>query len=131
MSQQPGEWQQGPPSGEYQPEPGYGYQSYPGQRGSYGYPPQYAAPAQHGYPAPAPSNGLGVAGFVTGLLGLVFCWVPGLGIILAILGTVLGGAGMAAGRRSGAGTGLAIAGLVLGIVALIPAILIIVAIADS
>lgn len=73
----------------------------------------------------APSNGLGTAGFVLGLLGLVFFWFPFLGIFLAILGVILSGVGISSGKKTGAGTGLAIAGLVLGLVALIPLILII------
>lgn len=80
--------------------------------------------------APAPGNGLGVAGFVLGLLGLIFCWVPGLGITMALLGVILGGVGISTGKKKGAPTGLAIAGLVLGIIALIPAILIIAAVAS-
>jgi hypothetical protein len=95
-------------------------------------PEQYPAPAQPAYApqtvfvqAPAqPGNGLGVAGFVTGLLGLIFCWVPALGIILALLGVIMGGVGIATGKKKGASIGLAIAGLVLGIIALIPAIVI-------
>jgi hypothetical protein len=78
----------------------------------------------------APGNGLGVAGFVTGLLGLLFCWVPFLGVLLALLGVILGGVGIATGKKKGAPTGLAIAGLVLGIIALIPAIILISAVAS-
>ena len=78
----------------------------------------------------APGNGLGVAGFVTGLLGLIFCWVPVLGIVLALLGVIMGGVGIATGKKKGAPVGLAIAGLVLGIIALIPAIIIISAVAS-
>jgi len=101
-------------------------------------PEPYAAPAQQGYApqgyapqtvivqAPArPGNGLGVAGFVTGLLGLIFCWVPAFGIVLALLGVIMGGVGIATGKKKGAPIGLAVSGLVLGIIALIPAIIII------
>ena len=100
---------------------GYGApapQGYPAPQPGYGYPP---APAQ------TPSNGVGIAGFVTGLLGLVLCWVPWLGILLAIVGTALSGVGIAQGKKKGAHTGLAIAGLVCGIIALVPAIIIMVA----
>jgi hypothetical protein len=65
-----------------------------------------------------------VAGFVTGLVGLVLCWVPILGLLLAGTGIVLSAVGMSQGRRTGAGTGLAIAGLVCGIVGVIPALFI-------
>ncbi|MGY1743057.1 MULTISPECIES: hypothetical protein [unclassified Blastococcus] len=90
--------------------------------------PVYAQPAV--YVQNAPSNGLGTAGFVTGLLGLLFCWVPALGIVLALLGVIMGGVGISTGKKKGAPTGLAIAGLVLGIIALIPAIIFISAVAS-
>ena len=101
-------------------------------------PESYGAPQHPGYVLPqtivvqgaAPGNGLGVAGFVTGLLGLIFCWVPALGVLLAVLGVILGGVGIATGKKKGAPTGLAIAGLVLGIIALIPAIVIMSAVAS-
>jgi hypothetical protein len=101
----------------------------------YGAQPVYAQPVYAQQPPTvyvqqAPSNGLGTAGFVTGLLGLIFCWVPALGIILALLGVIMGGVGISAGKKKGASTGLAIAGLVLGIIALIPAIIIISAVAS-
>lgn len=87
--------------------------------GFYGQPQPYYFPP----PPPQPSNGLGVAGFVTGLLGLVLFWIPGLGILLGLLGAILGGAGIGVGRKRGAGIGLAVSGLILGIISLIPAIL--------
>jgi hypothetical protein len=100
-------------------------------------PEPYAAPAPGYAPQPVfvqtpaqPGNGLGVAGFVTGLLGLIFCWVPALGIVLAVVGVILSGVGIATGKKKGASTGLAIAGLVLGIIALIPAIIILAAAAS-
>ena len=108
-----------------QPEQAYPVQAQPG------YPQQGYAPQPVFVQAPAqPGNGLGVAGFVTGLLGLIFCWVPALGITLALLGVILGGVGIATGKKKGAPTGLAIAGLVLGIIALIPAIVIISAVSS-
>jgi hypothetical protein len=71
---------------------------------------------------PPPGNGIGVAGFVTGLVGLVLFWVPILGLILAGTGVALSAVGMSQGRKTGASTGLAIAGLVCGIVGVIPAL---------
>lgn len=107
-----------------------------GQQAGYGQQQQAYGPPQaygQGYgPQPyhqgqqAPSNGLGVAGFVLGLLGLVFFWFPFLGLILAVLGVILGGVGISNGKKSGAGTGLAIAGLVLGLIALVPVIIVLV-----
>jgi hypothetical protein len=91
----------------------------------------YQAPAPQPYGAPAPqpygyapvpqtpSNGLGVAGFVTGLVGLVLCWVPWFGMLLGLVGIVLSGIGIAQGKKKGASIGLAIAGLVCGILAVL------------
>jgi hypothetical protein len=53
-----------------------------------------------------------------------------LGITLALLGVILGGVGISTGKKKGAPTGLAIAGLVLGIIALIPAFIVIGAVAS-
>jgi hypothetical protein len=81
----------------------------------------------HGYTEPVPGNyvtaqrsGLAVAGFVCGLVGLVFCWVPVFGLALAILGVVFG----VLGRRHGLG----IAGLVLGIIGAIVGVIITIAV---
>ena len=93
-------------------------------------PPVYAQQPPTVFVQNAPSNGLGTAGFVTGLLGLLFCWVPALGIVLALLGIIMGGVGISAGKKKGAPTGLAIAGLVLGVIALVPAIIFISAVAS-
>lgn len=120
--------QQYGPAGQYIQPTAY---SQPSGVQPYGSGSQYAAsPQPYGYPPAAPSagtNGLGVAGFVTGLLGLIFCWVPWMGILLAIVGVILSGAGMSQGKKRGQSTGLAIAGLVCGIIALIPAVIIMVA----
>lgn len=106
-------------------------------------PPQYPPTGSSPMPYPAsypiapvivrspPANGLGVAGFVTGLLGLIFFWVPGLGLILGALGIVLGGVAISASRKLGASNGLGIAGLVLGILALVPAFLVLVVLSNS
>lgn len=59
-------------------------------------------------------NGLGSAGFVLALLGLVFCWVPVLGWILWLLGFALSFAGLF--KKP---VGLAITGLILSIVSAI------------
>lgn len=74
-------------------------------------------PAYGGYPSPrAPQNGLGTAGFVLGLIGLLFSFVPLIGVIawpLVLLGLVLAGIGLARARAGRAtNKGLAIAGLV-------------------
>jgi len=78
----------------------------------------------------SPSNGIGTAGFVTGLLGLIFSWVPVVGLILGLLGIILGGIGISSGQKKGAGTGLAIAGLVLGLISLVPSIIFLAAVSS-
>ena len=59
-------------------------------------------------------NGLGTAGFVCALLGLLLCWVPVLDWILWILGLIFSFIGVFKAPR-----GLAIAGLVLSFIDLI------------
>src|SRR5664279_4359975 len=80
------------------------------------YPPQQYQQYQQYQQPVATSNGMGITGFVTGLLGLVFFWVPFFGIVLGILGIVFSGAGFQSFRKRGQTNGLAIAGLVLGII---------------
>lgn len=59
-------------------------------------------------------NGMGVAGFVLALLGLIFCWVPILDWILWILGLIFSIVGMFKPKK-----GLAIAGLIISCLYLI------------
>jgi hypothetical protein len=91
-------------------------------------PPAYPPPGQPYGAVPQQGNGMGVAGFVTGLLGLIFFWVPFIGFVLGLLGVILGGAGISHGNKTHAPKGLAIAGLVLGIISLVPAVLVLAAI---
>lgn len=68
------------------------------------------------------SNGLGTAGFVLALLGLLLCWVPILGWLLWLLGLIFSIIGVCRQPR-----GMAIAGLVLsclGLIVLIAALII-------
>lgn len=60
------------------------------------------------------SNGLGTAGFIIALLGLVFCWVPFVDFILWFLGFLFSFIGMFKSPR-----GLAIAGFILSFVVII------------
>ena len=66
------------------------------------------------YQAPS-NNGLCIAGFVTGLCGLVLFWIPILGVLLAGTGVVLSAVGMSQGKNARRPIGLGVAGLVLGI----------------
>src|SRR5690606_17080240 len=91
----------GPPSQPpQQPAPGYGYPQsgapsygYPAAPGQPGTPPApYPQPGGYGMPA-QPSNGMGTAGLVLGIIGVVcsltfFLWF--FGVILGILGIIFG-----------------------------------------
>ena len=81
--------------------------------------PMYNAPAQ-----PPKASGLGIAGMVLGIVGIV-CSVSGcffwLGIILGIIGVVLSAVGL---KKSPQGKkGMAIAGVVCSVIAIIVAII--------
>ena len=81
----------------------------------------YQPQPQSAYPA-QPSNGLAVASMVLGIVGLVFAFVPIVGVIawpLVILGIVFGGIAInKANQTPGAPKGMAIAGLTCSIVGL-------------
>ncbi|GAA4532603.1 DUF4190 domain-containing protein [Amycolatopsis samaneae] len=74
-----------------------------------------------------PKNGLGTTGFVLGLLGLIFSFIPFIGVIawpLVILGIVFAAVGIGRVRaRKATNKGVAIAGLVLSVLGLGVAIL--------
>ena len=57
------------------------------------------------------SNGMGTAGFIIALLGLVFCWIPIINIILWLLGLIFSIIGLFKAPR-----GMAIAGFILSFV---------------
>jgi hypothetical protein len=102
-----------PNTGPFPVPPAYHAQQNPQQFAAM--PPQVMV-AQYG---PAPQNGVGTGGFVTGLLGLILFWVPAVGIILAIIGVSLSGVGIAKAKRGEANNkGLATAGLTCGTIAL-------------
>jgi hypothetical protein len=79
----------------------------------------------------SPTNGLGVAGFVTALCGLVLFWVPVLGVILAAVGVALSAVGLSQNKKMGGPTGLAVAGLVLGILGVLAFLVLVVAVAGG
>lgn len=87
------------------------------------YGPYYPLPAGHSMPRPAPQNGLGTAGFVLGLVGLLFSFIPLIGIIawpLVLLGVVLSGIGLSRARSGRAtNTGLTIAGIACSVLGLL------------
>lgn len=59
-------------------------------------------------------NGVGTAGFVIALIGLIFCWVPVLDWLLWLLGLILSIVGVFKTPR-----GLAIAGIVISFLGVI------------
>jgi len=71
------------------------------------------------------NNGMCVASLVLGILALVLCWIPIIGLILALLAVILGGAGISAVNKNPAlgGKGMGIAGLVMEIISLVPIVL--------
>lgn len=79
------------------------------------YPPPYEQQPYYGQAAP-PASGLAVASLVLGITGLLFSWIPLIGIVawpLVIVGLVLGFIALPTinrGERSG--YGLAIAGMI-------------------
>jgi hypothetical protein len=104
----------------------------PGQPGQYGYPAAPTAPsASYGYPGypgyagqpawgPAPSNGLGVAALVLGIIGVAGFCMWGLGVILGILALIFGIIGRSrAGRGEATNGGMALAGIILGSIAIV------------
>ncbi|QOV47789.1 DUF4190 domain-containing protein [Streptomyces chromofuscus] len=104
----------------------YGYPA-----AGYGYPPPqpaYAAQHTHGaagyYGWPGgqgePSNGLGTAGMVVGIISVAgFCLWP-VAILLGILGVIFGGIGRAkANRGEATNAGQALAGIICGVVGLV------------
>jgi hypothetical protein len=82
------------------------------------YPPQLVA---------QPRNGVGTAGFVLGLVGLLFSFIPIVGVVawpLVILGLVLSLVGFArANKGIATNKGLAVAGAVLSVLGLIVCVL--------
>ncbi|MET8410605.1 DUF4190 domain-containing protein [Streptomyces sp. NPDC005195] len=115
------------PEGPGQAPYGYGY-GYPpygppgaGHQGAPGYPgvPGYPGATGYGWPAMplAPSNGMGTAGLVVGIISaVVFCLWP-VAFVLGILGVIFGVVGRRrAGRGEATNPGQALAGIICGAV---------------
>jgi hypothetical protein len=71
------------------------------------------------------NSGMSIAGFVTGLLGLLFCWFAFVGVPLGLLGVVLGAVALSKAKTDGSKTGLAKAGIVLGALGVVIAVVLI------
>lgn len=109
QSEGPAQSQTPPPP----PPPQQNYQQQYTQQPNYQQPPTYVQ--QNVYAEqPRKSNGLGIAGFVLALLGVLVGWVPIIGWIFWILGLIFSFIGIFKVPR-----GLAIAGLVLSLLGLL------------
>jgi hypothetical protein len=69
------------------------------------------------------SSGTGVGAMVCGIIGIILCWVPIVGLVLGIVATVLGSKrnSLPADKR-----GMATAGFVLGIITLVIGIIMVI-----
>ena len=92
------------------------YNPYPNQQ-------QYP-PNAGGYQQPRPTSGECVAGMVLGIIAVVISWIPFAGLI-GVIGLILSIVGMRKARAEGRnGYGMGVTGLVCSIVALVPAVII-------
>ncbi len=99
----------------------FGRTTDPSREATVSYAPLPPSPAM---PLPSqPKNGLGTAGFVLGLVGLIFAFIPLIGIIawpMTILGLIFGIVGtMRASRGQASNKGLAITAVVLSAIGLV------------
>ncbi|MFI9211877.1 MULTISPECIES: DUF4190 domain-containing protein [unclassified Streptomyces] len=117
--------------------PGYGYPAATPPAGAYGYPaatpPAATPPTASGYAYPSygagygqppgwqqPSNGMGIASMVLGIVAVVGFCLYGLNIILGILALIFGIIGLKkAGRGEATNRGMALAGVILGAVGIV------------
>ncbi len=95
--------------------------------------PQYQQPQQFQQPqfqqpvravvydaVPEKNHNASIVALVLGILGIVFCWIPGCNFVLNIIGIVCGAVSL--GKKN-PGTGMAVAGLILSIIGLLLAAL--------
>lgn len=95
-------------------------------------PPGYPMPGQPGNPqwAPSPSpsaSGMAIAGLVLGVVGILTCWLCGLGAVLGVIGVVLAAVALSRSNRlpGRPDRGLAIAGVVTNVLAIIAGVVIV------
>lgn len=81
--------------------------------------PQPQPPTGTPVPVPVGVGGLGVAGFICGLVGLALFLLAPVAMILALLGLALSGTGLWLARRGGTPAGLSIAGLTCSVLAVV------------
>lgn len=125
--EQPRYGQQPPSGGEQHGGNQYGGGQYGGGHygpGQYGEGPGYGTAPPTGYgDGRRPSNGMGIAALVLGILALLGAWIPFVNIIsmlMAIAGIVLGVMALKKVKRGEAtNRGMALTGLILSVVALV------------
>lgn len=97
--------------------PGQVPYGYPGP-GGYGYPPGPGAAGYYGWPGmqALPSNGMGTAGLVLGIISaVIFCLWP-VAIVVGVLAVIFGAIGRGKARRGEAtNPGQALAGIICGV----------------
>ncbi|MFI2202721.1 DUF4190 domain-containing protein [Streptomyces sp. NPDC020192] len=97
--------------------PGQVPYGYPGTPSAYGYPGAYPAANAYGWPGmqPAPSNGMGTAALVCGILATVGFLMWPVALVLGILAIIFGAVGRGKAKRGEAtNPGMALAGLICG-----------------
>lgn len=109
-----------PPDGEADKQPSQQTQQpYQQSQQSYQPPVNYPQPGPEGFqtaPNPQKTNGLAIASLVLGIVGILFCWCYGFGILPSIPGVILGIISLGQIKKNGqGGKGIAIAGLILSI----------------
>jgi hypothetical protein len=122
LTEQPGQWETPPEQVPTFPQ----YPSAPQGGLPYATPIGYPAGPGGGYPVlegrPG-RNGLGIAALVLGILSIPGALIPGLDLLIALVGIVLGIIGWTRAGRRGQTKGLAVAGTILSVIGLICSIL--------
>lgn len=102
----------------------YLYNSYSNDRqqynNQYNYVPQpiYQVQPERRVEPELPCNGMGTASLVLGIIGLVFCWFPPIGITLGLLALIFGAVSVGRARSVGRNNGRGIGGLVCSCITL-------------
>ena len=124
-----------PPPGDPQGGPGDQHGGYGAPQGSYGssqggYPAGYGG-AEHGagypggYGGPAPRNGFGLAALILGILALLACWIPYVGVVIGLVGLILGIVGRSRVRKGLANNGgIALAGIITSALGLLASLVV-------
>lgn len=79
------------------------------------------------------ASGLGTGSLVVGILSFLFCWMPGIGLLLGLLSLALGFPGIVFALKKGGGGGLgtSIAGVAVGMISVIIGFAMLSAISES